>query len=396
MVGVTLLDILKMPILKDAKVLAGEESLNNYVKGIAVAEVPDIVRLAKKDTIYLSTLFAFKDESSLETLITGLKKKGAAALFVKPKRFYGKVPEALIDVSKRLSFPLVEIEENVMWSDLIRLVLERILEEESKEKAERNLLQAVMENSIQAENEEIWTELLELKNVVSFRTGVLQLEKSTSKQFYSPNEVEKIARLFRNVLSKYFFKVLILPLTTKFVFLVASNDSNFARQKELSSELKDRLPGAVLVLSKHFSSLSAAHKRFSKVLMLSRLIAQSGNSKNVVLEEEKEEDIMLGNLLNNEDVQEMIDIMLQNLKGQMSAESSLKLLWTVYVFLKSDLNQKKASDKLKIHVNTLKYRLNRFEEITGINLSSSAYLYKLYILLKIMDLKGLFKGAKNQ
>lgn len=390
MVGITLEEVLNIPALKNARVLAGKSNMTNFVRGIAVAEVPDIVKLAKKDTIYLSTLFAFKDEISLQTLIQGLKDKGAAALFVKPKRFHGKVPEKAVEVAKELEFPLIEVDEELMWSDLIKLVLERILEEESKEKAERNLLQAIFENSIQKENEAIWRELLQLQQESFFRVGIFDLKARNGSVVVSPDYMEKTSREIRSALAQFFVKTLVLPLSSKFLLLTISKEPGFSNPEMIEQAILSRFPNSILILSKPFTELIQANERFKNILKLADLIKDNINSLRIIFEEEREEDLLLSSLLDSKAAQEVAEALLGKLQQKMSAGKARKILLTVYAFLNSDFNRYKTSKKLKVHVNTVKYRLNLFEEITGLNLSSSKDLLKLFVVLKLLDLKGYF------
>lgn len=396
MIGITLKDVLAIPLLKDSTVLAGQSNLNSFVKGIAVAEVPDIVRFAKKDTIYLSTLFAFKDEGSLEALIKGLKQKGAAALFVKPKRFFGEVPKKAVEAASRLDFPLVEVDESVMWSDLIRVVLERILEEESREKAERNLVQAIMENSVTKETESIWQELFEFRKDDLFRIGVINRSDGKGQSIAAPDELERKSKMLRLLLSSYFTRVLMLPLTERFVFLAASKSLSAEFMSKVTADLSKKAPDSIMVLSKPFKHLTEAHERLKKVLLLEELYSNAAGEEKVILEEQKEEDIIFSGLLNSRDVEELAQSLISKLRSALSEEATLKMLWTVFVYLKSDLNQKKTAERLKVHVNTVKYRLSRFQEIAEINLASSSDLLKTYVLLKVMQLKGFFaKPSKH-
>ena len=62
------------------------------------------------------------------------------------------------------------------------------------------------------------------------------------------------------------------------------------------------------------------------------------------------------------------------------------LVQTLEVFFKESGNQAEVINKLYIHRNTLKYRLDRIQEITGKNprvFEDLFYLYTAYILHKL-------------
>lgn len=63
-----------------------------------------------------------------------------------------------------------------------------------------------------------------------------------------------------------------------------------------------------------------------------------------------------------------------------------ELLKTMEVYIKSNLNASKASDKLFIHYKTMLYRLERIEKITGIELDDYEKKLELEIGLKILNI----------
>ncbi|MCQ1529008.1 PucR family transcriptional regulator [Lutispora saccharofermentans] len=67
-------------------------------------------------------------------------------------------------------------------------------------------------------------------------------------------------------------------------------------------------------------------------------------------------------------------------------EHGTNLLETIEVYLKYNLKKTTVSRKLYIHVETLRYRLNRIEEITGYSLDDSEGLFALQLGIKLKRL----------
>ena len=61
---VTVGQILQLPVLKDARLLAGEEGLDRRVTSVTVGEVPDIADWLSGGEMVLSTMFAVRAISS--------------------------------------------------------------------------------------------------------------------------------------------------------------------------------------------------------------------------------------------------------------------------------------------------------------------------------------------
>ncbi|RST61593.1 PucR family transcriptional regulator [Siminovitchia terrae] len=73
---------------------------------------------------------------------------------------------------------------------------------------------------------------------------------------------------------------------------------------------------------------------------------------------------------------------------QKDEESQTNLLRTLEVYLEENCRLKQAAEKLFIHTNTLKYRLNQINELTEIDFNDFNQNCQLYIDLKIMKVKG--------
>lgn len=67
-------------------------------------------------------------------------------------------------------------------------------------------------------------------------------------------------------------------------------------------------------------------------------------------------------------------------------ECSSNLIETLETYFKCNLKKTLAAQKLYIHVETLRYRLNRIEEITGYSLDDSEGIFALQMGLKLKKL----------
>ncbi|MGH2603374.1 MAG: PucR family transcriptional regulator, partial [Dehalococcoidia bacterium] len=59
------------------------------------------------------------------------------------------------------------------------------------------------------------------------------------------------------------------------------------------------------------------------------------------------------------------------------------LVQTLTVFLESSGSWNRCAAKLHLHVNTLRYRISRIEQLTGRDLTSFADRVDLYLALKL-------------
>ena len=111
---VTVGQILELDVLKDARLLAGDEGLGRKVTSVTVGEVPDIADWLSGGELVLSTMFAVKgDLERQREFCRRVMLAGAAALFVKTTRFVENVPRDVLELAERRGFPIIEVPQGL-------------------------------------------------------------------------------------------------------------------------------------------------------------------------------------------------------------------------------------------------------------------------------------------
>lgn len=128
--GLRVSEILKLPILADAKVVAGKKGMGREVSSVTVGEVPDIGDWLTGGELVLSTFFAVDTDPEAQADYTQrIIKSGAAALLVKPGRFIKAVDPGIIKLGNSSEFPIVEIPAEIRWTHIVTAISERIVGE---------------------------------------------------------------------------------------------------------------------------------------------------------------------------------------------------------------------------------------------------------------------------
>ncbi len=94
-------------------------------------------------------------------------------------------------------------------------------------------------------------------------------------------------------------------------------------------------------------------------------------------------------LFYNQTEQELDDFIDENLKPMIDydKENDTSLLQTLWEFFQANLDFHIAKERLFIHINTLRYRLKKVEEILQIDLNDQEQRFNLYAALKVMVLR---------
>ncbi|WP_245237120.1 PucR family transcriptional regulator ligand-binding domain-containing protein [Paenibacillus ihuae] len=132
--GLTCSDILLIPDLKEAVVLAGAGGLHRYINRVNVMEVPDVIDWVRPGEFLITSGFPFRDHPDLiSDMIPQLNQKGVSALGIKTKRFIDEVPARALELADQLDFPIFELPSSTSFSDVVRDIMERVLVQEARE-----------------------------------------------------------------------------------------------------------------------------------------------------------------------------------------------------------------------------------------------------------------------
>ncbi|MCL5292435.1 MAG: PucR family transcriptional regulator ligand-binding domain-containing protein [Actinobacteria bacterium] len=118
--GLSLDEILEIESLKDSKILAGEDQLDRLVTGVTVGEVPDIANWLTGGELVLSTFFAVsRDPDTVGAFAKKIIGGPAAALAIKPARFLESMPPDVLELARKLQFPVIEVPSETRWTRII-------------------------------------------------------------------------------------------------------------------------------------------------------------------------------------------------------------------------------------------------------------------------------------
>jgi purine catabolism regulator len=124
----TVSDALKIGPLSRARVLAGMEGLHRPLSYVNVMEVPDILKWVRSDELLLTTLYPLRDMTiSPRELIRELSQRNLAGIAVKIGRYVERVPDEMIEAAQRENLPLLELQPDISFNDVINSLLGEIL-----------------------------------------------------------------------------------------------------------------------------------------------------------------------------------------------------------------------------------------------------------------------------
>ena len=121
-------ELLSLPVLRGARVLAGHRGLDREVTNVNVMEVPDIEAYVHPGEVLLTTLYPLRDDlAEVAELVRRLHAATLSALVVRIGRYVDHIPAAALDAADELGFPIIVVDTHIAFNDVISAVLAIVL-----------------------------------------------------------------------------------------------------------------------------------------------------------------------------------------------------------------------------------------------------------------------------
>ncbi|PLT33110.1 PucR family transcriptional regulator [Bacillus sp. V5-8f] len=125
---ITLREIMNMPCLSRAQVIAGASGIDRHVSSVTVTDVPDFYQWLRGNEFILTTGFAFQGNAeSLVKSIPFLKEANVSGLGIKFNRYLTQLPDTVATVADELGVPIISIPYECSWTDIINPIMTEII-----------------------------------------------------------------------------------------------------------------------------------------------------------------------------------------------------------------------------------------------------------------------------
>lgn len=127
-------DLLLIPNLQGAVVLAGHQGMDRAVNRVNVMEVPDVIDWVRPGEFLVTSGFPFRENPErMADIIPQLAERGVAALGIKTRRYIEDIPPSVLEMANQYGIPIIELPLPTSFSDVVREVMERVLVQEARQ-----------------------------------------------------------------------------------------------------------------------------------------------------------------------------------------------------------------------------------------------------------------------
>lgn len=391
-------DILKIPKLRNSKVVAGHKGLDKNIRYVTVMEVPNIVKWLKGDDLLITSLYSIKDDIEKQcNLIRELSKSSCSCVAIKVGEYVDKIPEELKRIADECELPLIEIPYDLIYIDIIMSVMNLIFEERDSDSIVQKYIKDIIFDIY--EDEKIMMEKGKLLGIDVNRDWFLAITLSFNEdEEIDENHVGSLKRVAKGI-SKYAtnnneFELNPYISTDKSVSIIFQSQSKDSIEKMLPYIEKECLiqVDKYLKNKKVFIGIGTIETNINGIKNSYFNSVKAIESGQIFKEENKifyYKDMEMFCILNEvigESRESLNNIVLKNVNDK-------ELLNTLIKYYECNANLDETAAKLFVHKNTVKYRLQKIKEITGLDVKVHEDSFKLY--LAVIANKMLLNSTKK-
>lgn len=377
----TVQNLINRQMFQGAKLVAGRKGAENIIQWVNVMEILDMPDSVQTGEILVTTGFDLENQEKYEAVIPRLEERRVSALAIQTGCYVDAVPQYILDQANALHFPIITLPSHLTISEILHTILDEVATQQGRA-VERNVwsqAQVFLDACIEENHEALFSPrggnahliLLEPTgdndlDSDSWRECLMQIRsflQSASKLCLWKALEEGKMVFFMAFEKKETVLPLLYDLSIKLTQLSESMGTNcFLGSKWVYHE--DEMPMALLHCAECIEVLRhvearrglCSYESITFVKMFGRL---HHTSRSVVLE--------------NQALQVMLNY---------DRTNSTNYVYTLRVYLASNCNVSHASRQLFVHRHTLLKRLEKIQQLSGLNLED--YYARIYMSVALL------------
>ncbi len=119
-------NIVESQLLKGVKLVAGHTGESNIISWVNVMEILDSPDSVQRGELLVTTGYHLENQELFMGLISSLKNNGVSGIAIQPGYYINEIPQYIITESDRLGFPVLEIPKNLTFSEILRILIQKI------------------------------------------------------------------------------------------------------------------------------------------------------------------------------------------------------------------------------------------------------------------------------
>lgn len=370
-------DLFRMKTLSELELVAGEGGLYNKVTWTYIGENSNVSEWGKGgEVMFITGIGMDRSEKGLFEIVKNSIDRNLSGLVVsKNQNYINEIPDIVKAYADEKDFPIFFIPWSVKRIDVSKEIALELIGEQQKEHMENELVYLLKKRELSIEDQERVRNLLKPYNVDSSLKFVVLAFEPVDKTLV----VEKLLFFIREEMSKQVISgrtVLLADEKRAYLFYYRQHPLNNLEANELAENILRKVKkqcGDIIIgiCTSKIKESEAMKASIQSIKIHNRIQAyKSKNEKGMIVTFENlgilrivYENIKHPVMRNyyNEVIHKLVEYD-ENVENYM--------VDTVVAYFENMYNISKTAEALYIHRNSLMYRLNKIEELTGIDMKN--------------------------
>jgi|GEM_PF-3334380 len=387
-------DLLKIPLLSEARIVAGENGQKRLVKSVSFLEGPDSINwVMPHDFLLTNAYLLYENPTLIKTFINELADKNASAIGIKLNRYMQSISEDMIRQAEETAFPIIILPFNVTPSQLIGAITRTMY---TSKTSQRKALEGIQADLMY----DFFSDLLFGKNI----SKSMMLRRATSLgwdftkaysvmliQIDDLNYAQKMLDVINN-LSMIHGNFIFQYGRDIFVICEVSNQLEAKRYlakyaNDIKIECQSEMPGLNLIIDvgRPYNNLFDLNKSYEEAKKAQSLEQWAGKENSVTLFD----NLGLYKILCHVDDDEELEKYYQDTVAKLEKhdqDNDSEYCKTMEIFVECNGNYNETAKRLYLHYNTVKYRISVIKKILAINIEDPEERFNFQIGMKIAHL----------
>ncbi|MCI9568760.1 MAG: PucR family transcriptional regulator [Lachnospiraceae bacterium] len=383
-------DLMKLPALKGVELVAGAGGDSRKVEHVTVMEVPDIKQWLKGNDLLITSFYSVRKSEEAQCRLIRELSDTCCCVAVKTGKYVDCISERVKRTADECGLPVFEIPFHIAYIDIIVSVMNLIFEDRGNSEILAKYVKDIIYENYS--DEIMMTERGQLLGLDVRKDFFVAVTVFFRRDYSAPEQEKQSLRFLCQRLSKYLSGSVSVKQCCKIPFseghlllLVGETQemlSHHVRNGITESRIMERWEAGA---DKLCCAVGPVRKGIGGIRDSYRACFQAMNVGKILYPDQF---LFFYERIRNfcalEDL--LAEDRGQVFTGILKAVQGYELVNTLAVYYECGASLDKTAERMFTHKNTVKYRLNRLQEQTGLDLKNPGDNFQLYLAVLAMKM----------
>ena len=376
-------NLLSLPSMEEVKVVAGANGLYRGIRWTQVLEFDEIEEWVGKGALVWITGVAFKTwKLPFVKVVEQAIHAKASGVVVCLGPYIKDFPQEVLDLCNEKSFPLLQAPKKIKIVEVSYQIAEMIFSSQKRQDKVNLIINDIYMNQV-TEN------TCHLMESIEFKGNWYQCLVIRSAEENQDFGMGMAGNILTNYLEKMSCQVMSYEEENRITLILTSENELAAKGhllENMAEKAANTMGNAAFYLTAG-DSVEDPHllgRSMKEAFYTYEIVKHRAERKPVV----RYQDLGIHRLLHAQDIDKEKNRFKQDYLGELLLPQNKELLDTLEVYIRSGQNLKLSAQQMYIHLNTMKYRIHKIEQLLDQSLKDVDVVNNIYIALAILEAEG--------